>query len=145
MPAFLRLTCWVLCLAGAFLGCTRKAPGPSECQALGLAVLGVDAETAAMMPRIQQAVDLFTVECLTTPYDRQLVQCMAQQAPPIPRSAARTILRCLMIPDVAHMGHCIRTQGPGRPCLMEFQLRNEEVRASREPDSATESRWMLSR
>jgi hypothetical protein len=154
---------WVVCLAGMLCGCTRKAPGPAECQALSLALvgvdaetaammlrvrhavdIGVDAETAAMMLRVQHAVDIFTVDCLTTPYDRQLLQCMAQQTTVLPRRAAQSLVRCLLIPNEAHMSYCIRQRGPGQACLAEFQLRHAEESAPSDSGPSEGSRWIIS-
>lgn len=67
-------------------GCQRRAPGPDECHEL--AVKWILAEhsgyrlgsRAIVVP--ESAVMERTTECLTTPYDRELVQCVTAGAPP---------------------------------------------------------------
>jgi hypothetical protein len=58
------------------LGCERKAPGPKEC----LAFAEVTAPTLGNGPRsaegIAADVERLTRQCLTTPYDRELLQCV---------------------------------------------------------------------
>ncbi len=67
-----------LLLAAALLsiGCGRKAPGPDECQRLAARLLRIDDERLLRDPRVKQAFDRVTVECLTTPFDRKLVACV---------------------------------------------------------------------
>lgn len=71
------------CLPLLFLllgGCTRRLPGPAECRAFALASLGVEpntpASTLAPHPRISQRAEELTRECLTTPWDYQLLNCL---------------------------------------------------------------------
>jgi hypothetical protein len=56
-------------------GCARKAPGPQECR--GFAIKASGARTFADLdnPKVAEIVDRLTVECLVTPYDRELLRC----------------------------------------------------------------------
>ena len=76
-------TCVLLvCLVG-LAGCARRAPGPEECHELALAwVLGPRARAMQSFGRAaDEAILDRTTECLTTPYDRELVQCVTTGAP----------------------------------------------------------------
>lgn len=68
----------LLCLAS----CSRKLPGPAECRAFALATLGVRPGTPAVNlevePRLALRAEDLTRECLTTPYDYELMQCLGQ-------------------------------------------------------------------
>jgi hypothetical protein len=59
-------------------GCQRKAPGPKECQRAVLRMVGVYQPDMLRVPQIKEAVDQITVDCLTTPYDRQMVRCLEE-------------------------------------------------------------------
>lgn len=64
---------------GTFLllaGCSRKAPGPDACFAFALHALDIQDRQLLRVPRIKQEVDALTDKCLTTPFDRRLVQCV---------------------------------------------------------------------
>lgn len=70
---------WLLCLAClACVACERKTPGPFECEAAGARALGITHRSQLSDPRVKQALDLWTVECLTTPFDRQLLRCVEE-------------------------------------------------------------------
>ncbi len=62
----------------ALVGCERKAPGPFECQELGARVLGITDSRALANPQVKEALDAFTYECLTAPFDRTVVLCLEQ-------------------------------------------------------------------
>ncbi len=66
------------CAFLAVCGCERRALGPFECQTLGARVLGVTDSRALADPELKAALDTFTVECLTTPFDRALARCVEQ-------------------------------------------------------------------
>jgi hypothetical protein len=57
-------------------GCSRKAPGPDACFALSLRTLGIQDRRVLDDPRVKAEVDALTDKCLTTPFDRQLTQCV---------------------------------------------------------------------
>jgi hypothetical protein len=59
-------------------GCQRKAPGPLECERAALFLTGVPDPRLLRDPEIKDMVDQRTVECLTTPYDRALLDCFEQ-------------------------------------------------------------------
>ena len=63
-------------LAGLALACERKAPGPDECLQFAYHALGVRREEQLRSPDLKERVDTLTTRCLTTPYDRQLLQCV---------------------------------------------------------------------
>jgi hypothetical protein len=60
----------------AAIACTRQAPGPAECQRFAFEVVGVGDQRLLAIPRVKDAVDEWTVRCLTTPYDRELLRCV---------------------------------------------------------------------
>lgn len=61
-------------------GCARKLPGPAECRAFALASLGVEpttpASTLAPHRRLSERAEELTRQCLTTPWDYQLLNCL---------------------------------------------------------------------
>ena len=62
-------------------GCARKLPGPGECRAFALVSLGVRPGTPAtrleVEPRLAARAEELTRECLTTPYDHELLDCLS--------------------------------------------------------------------
>jgi hypothetical protein len=70
----------VACVLACISGCARRLPGPDECHALGVAwVLGPQALSVPdlRVGRAQaEAILERTTECLTTPYDYGVVQCV---------------------------------------------------------------------
>src|SRR5262245_15104184 len=71
--AFLLALCCTL-----VVGCQRRLPGPDECHDFALVwVLGSRGASLRRISAATQEVVLErTTECLTTPYDRELVQCV---------------------------------------------------------------------
>lgn len=69
-----------LAAASALLaGCERKAPGPSECVAFAEFVVTATEEAWRTHPALRQAqVNEHVRRCLTTPYDDELLACVAQ-------------------------------------------------------------------
>ncbi len=68
-----------LCLAllgAALLGCERNAPGPDECQRFAAAVVLQGSDSPYLTPEMQVQIDEATRECLTRPYDRELLRCV---------------------------------------------------------------------
>ena len=55
------------------LGCQRKAPGPEECARFAEAVVGVH---RYITPVMAAQIETQTRECLTRPYDRELIECV---------------------------------------------------------------------
>lgn len=71
------------CLPFLFLlagGCARKLPGPDECRAFALATQGVEqgtpASALARHRQVNERVEELTRQCLTTPWDYQLLNCL---------------------------------------------------------------------
>jgi hypothetical protein len=60
-------------LGGSLLSCQRKAPGPEECAAFAEAVVGGG---RYISPVIDAQIERQTQECLTRPYDRELLRCV---------------------------------------------------------------------
>ena len=61
-------------LLGALLpSCERKAPGPEECARFAEAVVGAG---RYISPVIDAQIERQTQECLTRPYDRELLRCV---------------------------------------------------------------------
>jgi hypothetical protein len=76
-------------LALADLSCARRAPGPEECHALAVQWVGREGRRGVSQRFggiVLEAPDSRildrTTECLTTPYDRELVACIASRASP---------------------------------------------------------------
>ena len=66
-----------LCLGlGADLGCERRAPGPHECHDFARRALGIPEQMQHLPPRFKAVVDDLTLQCLTTPFDRELLGCV---------------------------------------------------------------------
>jgi hypothetical protein len=60
-------------VAASALGCQRKAPGPEECARFAEAVVGGNRYiTPVIAAQIEQQIQ----ECLTRPYDRELLDCV---------------------------------------------------------------------
>lgn len=66
----------------ATTGCARKAPGPEECHALALRWASTERGRLShrygdfvIEPTVDRVLER-TNECLTTPYDRELVTCI---------------------------------------------------------------------
>jgi hypothetical protein len=55
--------------------CARKAPGPLECRQFALIASGARTFADLQNPKVAEIVDRLTVECLVTPYDRELLRC----------------------------------------------------------------------
>jgi hypothetical protein len=60
------------------IACQRKAPGPDECRQFAYDALGVQRAEQLRSPDVRERIDTLTTRCLTTPYDRELVQCVAR-------------------------------------------------------------------
>ncbi len=69
-----------LCLSLSLGGCARKHPGPSECRAIALVSVGVAASTRASQlarsPELARRAEELTSQCLTVPWDYQLLRCL---------------------------------------------------------------------
>ena len=67
-----------LLLIGLFtlLGCQRKAPGPEECQMFAMAALGANRIQDLALVGAGEKYQELVRECLTTPFDRKLVECV---------------------------------------------------------------------
>lgn len=65
--------------AGILLaGCSRKAPGPAECELFGEIVMTLT-EEARVPPGLQKAkYEAHVRSCLTTPYDDEFIACVAE-------------------------------------------------------------------
>ena len=76
MPALRKLTRALVGLTLASVGalsCQRKAPGPEECARFAEAVVGAG---RYITPVISAQIESQTQECLTRPYDRELLRCV---------------------------------------------------------------------
>src|SRR6478609_2655915 len=60
-------------LGASALSCQRKAPGPEECARFAEAVIG---SGRYITPVIAAQIETQTRECLTRPYDRELLECV---------------------------------------------------------------------
>ncbi|HEY3254754.1 MAG TPA: hypothetical protein VGJ91_12430 [Polyangiaceae bacterium] len=60
-------------LGASATSCQRKAPGPDECARFAEAVVGAG---RFVTPVIAAQIETQTQECLTRPYDRELLSCV---------------------------------------------------------------------
>jgi len=60
-------------LLAVAVSCQRKAPGPEECARFAEAVVGAG---RYITPVIAAQIETQTQECLTRPYDRELLRCV---------------------------------------------------------------------
>jgi hypothetical protein len=69
-------------LSTALGGCERKAPGPEECQRFAEMAAHLSTDSPLLTPELQAQIDEETRQCLTKPYDRELLACVetTQQA-----------------------------------------------------------------
>jgi hypothetical protein len=65
-----------LALAALLVACQRKAPGPEECRRFAVQALGIPAGAKAISPQAYSALEELTRQCITTPFDRELVRCV---------------------------------------------------------------------
>ena len=70
----------VLFCALALSGCQRKLPGPTECRNFALVSVGFEPgtpmATVIRRPKLAAKAEEITRQCLTTPWDYQLLQCL---------------------------------------------------------------------
>jgi len=70
---------WVVVLL--FTACARKAPGPFECNEFArqfiARVLRISDPQALDHPTALKSVNAVTSECIRTPYDHELIECVA--------------------------------------------------------------------
>jgi hypothetical protein len=57
-------------------GCGRKAPGPEECTRFAEMAARFGADGPWLTPEIEAQIELETQDCLTIPYDYELIQCV---------------------------------------------------------------------
>lgn len=67
---------WYALVALLTLACQRKAPGPEECRAFAYRAVGVTRAEQLRRPDVRDSVNELTQNCLTTPFDRELLQCV---------------------------------------------------------------------
>ncbi len=71
------LTRVALLLMGCTLpACARKAPGPEECERFATAVVMQHAPGGLLTLELQAQIEEETRNCLTRPYDRELLNCV---------------------------------------------------------------------
>jgi hypothetical protein len=63
-------------LGAALYGCERKAPGPEECQRFAEMAARMSTDNPLLTPELQAQIDEETRQCLTKPYDRELLACV---------------------------------------------------------------------
>jgi hypothetical protein len=78
----MRARCLPLFFCGLLLvGCQRRLPGPEECRSFALASVGVEPGTPATAlshhPELTARAEEITRQCLTTPWDYRLLNCLA--------------------------------------------------------------------
>ena len=74
------IACGLPLLFLALTGCGRKLPGPEECRAFALAAVGVQPGTPATalprLPGVRARAEELTRQCLATPFDYPLLDCL---------------------------------------------------------------------
>jgi hypothetical protein len=73
MPTLPRAIFGLMLFALGATSCQRKAPGPEECARFAEAVVGAG---RYITPVIAAQIESQTQECLTRPYDRELLRCV---------------------------------------------------------------------
>jgi hypothetical protein len=63
-------------LATSVGGCARKAPGPEACVQFAESWFHVNRENVLRDPPLSKHFDAKIQDCLTKPYDRELVECV---------------------------------------------------------------------
>lgn len=70
----------LLFLALALAGCARRLPGPSECRNFALTSVGfapgTTLDVVVQRPKLAAKAEEITRQCLTTPWDYQLLECL---------------------------------------------------------------------
>lgn len=59
-------------------GCEPKLPTPTECELMSLQATQVRDAHQLRNPRVRQAVELLTHQCITVPFDREMLRCMEE-------------------------------------------------------------------
>ena len=106
---FAKSTLFLFCMVPLAVACQRKAPGPEECHDLAVrwvgavrwgsgAGVGVRGRRVRAAPE-DGAVLERTTACLTTPYDRELVECVR---------ASSAIVACYEAFEARHAGRLTR-------------------------------------
>lgn len=94
-------TLFILCMVPFAVACQRKAPGPEECHDLAVRWVGSVRWGTAGGPRGRRTrvvtdddvVLERTTACLTTPYDKELIECVR---------AGRAIMQCYEAFEARH-------------------------------------------
>ena len=73
LPQLARAAFVFTLISGSLTSCQRKAPGPEECARFAEAVVGAG---RYITPVIAAQIETQTQECLTRPYDRELLNCV---------------------------------------------------------------------
>jgi hypothetical protein len=63
-------------ISAAPCGCERKAPGPDECEHFAEMAARMSTDSPLLSPELQAQIDEETRQCLTKPYDRELLACV---------------------------------------------------------------------
>ena len=73
---FARAALALLLACAPLLGCQRKAPGPEECALFASTVVLQHAPVGVVTLEMQAQIEEETRNCLTRPYDRELLDCV---------------------------------------------------------------------
>lgn len=66
------------------VACERQAPGPTECLSFALnwhQVSAAQLQAQVLPPQLEASVQQVTLRCLTEPFPRKTVECVAQYGP----------------------------------------------------------------
>lgn len=66
----------LILVSAALYGCERKAPGPEECERFAELAARLSTDSPMLTPELQAQIDEETRQCLTKPYDRELLACV---------------------------------------------------------------------
>jgi hypothetical protein len=66
----------MLCVVALLLCCERKVPSQEQCLELAMRTLRITDPRLLAVPAVSDKLDELVVKCLTTPYDKQLVECV---------------------------------------------------------------------
>jgi hypothetical protein len=72
-----RLVCvTMLCVVALLPGCERKAPSQEQCLDFAMRALRITDPRLLAVPAVSDKLDELVVKCLTTPYDKKLLECI---------------------------------------------------------------------
>jgi len=66
----------MLCVVAPLPSCERKAPSQEQCLDFAMRTLRIADARLLAVPAVSDKLDELVIKCLTTPYDKQLLECV---------------------------------------------------------------------